>query len=181
MPNPRTRKPAPAPGPATLPSITVRPESGSDEGDDLGPLIRRPRGPGGPGRPGKPGRPDPATLIVTNQAKLRTNSRNIYELIQAERPKNTDLSYGPKQAEFRRFCRLKQYHDGKTITKDKLLLFLVKEITSQPLQSRSRTAAAGTPYTESRLAWRSVCAYVTAITDLYRTQRALGINNNPSP
>lgn len=32
-----------------------------------------------------------------------------------------------------------------------------------------------------RLAWRSVRAYTTAITDLFREQKALGMNSHPSP
>ena len=31
------------------------------------------------------------------------------------------------------------------------------------------------------LAWRSIRSYVTAITDLWRTQKARGMNSNPSP
>ena len=150
MPNPRTREPAPAP--ATLPSITVEPESGSEEGADLGPHTRktRTRMPAKPGRLGP--RPGLAERLFRNQAELRTNARNILDLIQAERPKNTDIAYVPKQEEFRQFCRRKEYHDGKTVTKDKLLLFLVEDITSRPLRIHSRTAASSTPYTESKLA-----------------------------
>ena len=181
MPNPRSRKPALAPVPAILPSITVEPESGSEEGADLGPHTRktRTRMPAKPGRPG-PG-PGLAERLFRNQGELRTNARNILNLIQAERPKNTDIAYVPKQEEFRQFCRRKEYHDGETVTEDKLLLFLVEDVTSRPLRIRSRTAASSTPHTESRLAWRSVRSYVTAITDLYRTQGVMAMNSNPSP
>jgi hypothetical protein len=34
---------------------------------------------------------------------------------------------------------------------------------------------------ETRLSWRSVRTYITAITDLYREQKALGMNSHPSP
>ncbi|KAF2462934.1 uncharacterized protein BDR25DRAFT_363348 [Lindgomyces ingoldianus] len=53
------------------------------------------------------------------------------------------------------FCERKQYHNSSTVIKEKLLLFLVKE--------------------------RLVRAYITAITNLWREQKALGINSHPSP
>ncbi|KAM4064030.1 centromere DNA-binding protein complex CBF3 subunit [Hirsutella rhossiliensis] len=61
------------------------------------------------------------------------------------------------------------------------LLLLVEEVAGRPLKVRSRKAATDTPQDETRLAWRSVRTYVTAITDLYRTQKALGMNTHPSP
>ena len=32
-----------------------------------------------------------------------------------------------------------------------------------------------------QLAWRSVQSYITAVMDLYWTQKALGMNSHPSP
>jgi hypothetical protein len=37
------------------------------------------------------------------------------------------------------------------------------------------------PHSETQLAWRSVRAYVTAVTDLYREQKAMGMNSHPTP
>jgi hypothetical protein len=37
------------------------------------------------------------------------------------------------------------------------------------------------PCEETRLSWRSVRGYVTALTDLYRTQKAMGMNSHASP
>jgi hypothetical protein len=37
------------------------------------------------------------------------------------------------------------------------------------------------PWEETRLSWRSVRGYVTALTDLYRTQKAMGMNSHASP
>ena len=34
---------------------------------------------------------------------------------------------------------------------------------------------------ETRLSWHLVRMYVTALTDLYRAQKALGMNNHPTP
>jgi hypothetical protein len=102
-------------------------------------------------------------------------------MIRQARPKNTTSAYEPKQEEFRRFCQRKQYQDGETVREDKLLLFLVEEVVHRPLRSRSRKAAEDTPLSETRLSWRSVRSYITAITDLYRSQKALGMNAHPSP
>jgi len=118
---------------------------------------------------------------IINNAELRANAQNILTMIKAARPKNTATAYEPKQEEFRRFCRRKQYQDGETVTEDKLLLFLVEDVVNRPLRSRSRKADGDIPLSETRLAWRSVRTYVTAITDLYRAQRALGMNTHPSP
>jgi hypothetical protein len=37
------------------------------------------------------------------------------------------------------------------------------------------------PRDKTRLAWRSVRAYISAVTDLYREQKALGMNSHPTP
>lgn len=92
-----------------------------------------------------------------------------------------DLGLRAKAGEFRRFCERKQYQDGETVREDKLLLFLVEEVVHRPLRSRSRKAAEDTPLSETRLSWRLVRSYITAITDLYRAQKALGMNTYPSP
>jgi hypothetical protein len=49
------------------------------------------------------------------------------------------------------------------------------------LKAKSRKAAEEVPQENSRLSWRSVRGYVTAITDLYREQKAKGMNTHPSP
>jgi len=118
---------------------------------------------------------------IVNNAELRANAQNILTMLKAARPKNTSSAYEPKQEEFRQFCRRKQYQDGETVTEDKLLLFLVEEVVDRPLRSRSRKADRAVPLSQTRLSWRSVRTYVTAITDLYRSQRALGMNTHPSP
>lgn len=116
-----------------------------------------------------------------NNVELCTNTRNVYSLIQQERPKNTVIAYKPKKREFQQFCASKQYHDRDTVTEDKLLLFLVECVAQRPLRGKSYKTASETPRTATRLAWRSVRSYVTAITDLYCAQKALGMNSHPSP
>ncbi|KAJ6780567.1 hypothetical protein PWT90_10658 [Aphanocladium album] len=115
-----------------------------------------------------------------NTAELQANSQRILTTIHTMRPDNTRASYQPKQAAFQAFCQAKQYHDYDTVTEDKLLLFLVEEVANRPLQGRSHRVSPGSEET-SRLSWRSVRTYVTAVTDLYRTQKACGMNTHPSP
>lgn len=67
------------------------------------------------------------------------------------------------------------------MTENKLLLFLVEEVATRPLKAKSSKADDGVPWKETRLSWRSVRGYVTALTDLYRTQKAMGMNSHPSP
>jgi hypothetical protein len=67
------------------------------------------------------------------------------------------------------------------VTEEKLLLFLAENVAERPLKTRSRKAASDVPQKHTRLAWRSVRAYTTAITDLFREQKALGINSHLSP
>ncbi|KAM7192130.1 hypothetical protein V8F33_008555 [Rhypophila sp. PSN 637] len=162
----KRRAPAPAPAPTGL-SITVAGSAGTEQpwaGQKV-PVAEIAA---------------PARAIINN-AELRTNAQNILTMIKAARPKNTVSAYEPKQEEFQRFCWRKQYQDADTVTEEKLLLFLVEDVVNRPLRSKSRKADGDVPLSETRLAWRSVRTYVTAITDLYRSQRALGMNTHPSP
>jgi hypothetical protein len=67
------------------------------------------------------------------------------------------------------------------VTEEKLLLFLVQDVTSRPLRRRSRRADSSVSLQDTQLAWRSVRSYVTAATDLYRAQKARGMNSHPTP
>ncbi len=49
-----------------------------------------------------------------------------------------------------------------------MLLFLVEDVTDRPLRKRSRAAVAEIPLDETRLSWRLVWMYVTAVADLWR-------------
>jgi hypothetical protein len=46
---------------------------------------------------------------------------------------------------------------------------------------KSRKAGSDVLQDETRLSWRSVRIYVTALADLYREQKALDMNSHPSP
>ena len=120
-------------------------------------------------------------IDIANQAELRANSRNVLSTIHMARPHNTTKEYKPKQVEFTQFCERKQYQDRDTVTEDKLLLFLQECVVNRPLRTKSRTADSSIAQEDSRLAWRSVRGYVTAVTDLYRTQKALGMNFHLTP
>ncbi|OCK76547.1 hypothetical protein K432DRAFT_408085 [Lepidopterella palustris CBS 459.81] len=113
-------------------------------------------------------------INAANNAELRANAQNVLAFTRAARPKNTTLAYDPKQREFK-------YHNADTITQDKLLLFLVKDVTNRPLKAKSRKAADKVLPYNTQLLWRSVRSYVTAVTDLYRVQKAMGINSHKSP
>lgn len=118
---------------------------------------------------------------VINHAELANSVADIQKLIERSRPANTNQAYRPKQVQFERFCQRKQYYDGTAVTEPKMLLFLAEEVVNRPLQRRSRKLTASLPLSEGRLSWKSVRLYVSAITDLWQQQRALGINSNPSP
>lgn len=57
----------------------------------------------------------------------------------------------------------------------------MEEVAGRPLKAKSRKAEDGVPQDETRLSWRSVRSYVTALTDLYRVQKAMGMNSHQSP
>lgn len=171
------KKPTPAPAslaPVTLPSITVHQR---------------------PSEPGKASSGNAVTNAVVipvptrqhtghniiNNADLEANLHRIHNTIHAERPMTTKRAYGPKQAEFQTFCQGRAFQDGETVTESKLLLFLEEEVVHRPLRGPSRKTVPNIPAGESRLHWRSVRAYITAVTDLWQQQRTLGMNNHPSP
>ena len=57
----------------------------------------------------------------------------------------------------------------------------MEEVTSRPLRGKSCKVGDDVPHSKTRLAWRSVRAYVSAVTDLYREQKAMGMNSHPTP
>lgn len=124
-----------------------------------------------------------AELQIRNQAELRANAHAIQAVISESRAKNTSAAYTPKQNEFRAFCRRKGYVDGETVTEQKMLLFLVEDIVPRPLRRRGGKDKAdpSVPTEAIGLSWRSVRTYVTAITDLYRAQKALSMNMHGTP
>jgi hypothetical protein len=178
------KKPAPSrPAPATLASITVRPSPGpaAPEEPRLRNAARRVAGAFG-AAPRPVALPDPAaSQTLANEADLEENMLRIHGSIYTGRPKNTTLAYSPKQAEYQAHCQARSYLDGDTVTERKLLFFLSNEVVSRPLRRKSRKMAPGVPLEETQLNWRSVRGYLTAITDLWQQQRALGMNNHPSP
>jgi hypothetical protein len=57
----------------------------------------------------------------------------------------------------------------------------VEDVANRPLKTKSPKVDSDVPREKIQLAWRSVRSYITAITDLYCTQKAYGINVHPSP
>jgi hypothetical protein len=57
----------------------------------------------------------------------------------------------------------------------------VEEVTARPLRAKSCKVSDDVPPNKTRLAWRSVRAYISAVTDLYREQKAMGMNSHPTP
>ncbi|KAK4095870.1 hypothetical protein N658DRAFT_437330, partial [Parathielavia hyrcaniae] len=157
----------PAQARATLPSITVLPEASEPEEPGPSDAVAAPTRQRGP---------TALSRNINNDAELEDNLHRIHTTIHTERPMTTKRAYVPKQAEFRDFCRARGFQDGDTVTESKLLLFLEKEVVHRPLRGPSRKLVPGTPVSEARLHWRSVRAYVTAITDLWQQQRTLGMN-----
>jgi hypothetical protein len=118
-----------------------------------------------------------AQLDASNNTELRSNAQEVVVAIRAARPKNTNLAYKPKQKEFRKWCEDKQYRDrdgGQTPAS-------VKEVANRPLRAKSHKVDKSVPLDQTRLNWCSVRSYVTAVTDLYREQRAMGTNCHPTP
>jgi hypothetical protein len=65
--------------------------------------------------------------------ELRANARHVASSRQhALQDQRTMLAYQPKQREFQAFCRQKQYNDADTVTEEKLLLFLVEQVATDP-------------------------------------------------
>jgi len=96
---------------------------------------------------------------------------------------NTTKNYVPKQQEFIAWALRSNYPDRDTVTELKLISFLEEEVVKRPLrrQGKKALAAKEVELDKQVLKWSSVRGYVTAITDLYNTQKARNMNSNPSP
>lgn len=57
----------------------------------------------------------------------------------------------------------------------------MEKVASRPLKIKSRKAGSDVPQSSTCLSWRSVRLYTSAITDLYREQKGLGMNSHSSP
>lgn len=123
----------------------------------------------------------PMLNAISLSAELRNNARELLALVRDNRPASTQRAYVPKQEEYSAFCREYGFPDGETVTDDKLLLFLRVKVIDRPLKMRSRNDNDSINAEDTRLSWRSVRQYVTAITDLWRLQKSLGMNSHPSP
>jgi hypothetical protein len=62
-----------------------------------------------------------------------------------------------------------------------MLLFPVEEVVNRPLRVKARKLSDDVLQDETYLSRCSVLVYITVITDLYREEKALGMNCHPSP
>jgi Centromere DNA-binding protein complex CBF3 subunit, domain 2/Transcriptional activator of glycolytic enzymes len=151
-----------------------------------------PASPASPTSPTGPTGP-PTRLRLTNKAAIdhdlflsrrdQANAVSILEMTLKARAKNTDKNYIPKQQEFIDWTIKSNYHDRDTVTEAKLLSFLNEEVVHRSLRKKGKKALAAdeVELDDQVLKWGSVRAYVTAITDLYNSQKARNMNSNPSP
>ena len=137
--------------------------------------------------------PSPKKLTLTYKAawnhdlaltrRDKGNIAKIRETTLMARARNTEKNYKPKQAEFIAWALKCDYQDRDTVTEAKLLSFLEEEVVHRPLRKKRKKALAADEIglDQQVLAWPSVRNYATAITDLYNTQAARGMNSNPPP
>ena len=66
------------------------------------------------------------------QSRFKAQTARLRDIQRAQRPKNTQRAYGPKQKEWRDWCAgLAGNTDGAWITEDKLCLFLEQEVVNR--------------------------------------------------
>ena len=78
---------------------------------------------GGSGSPGSLG---------SLQSRFKAQTARLRDIQRAQRPKNTQRAYGPRQKEWRDWCAgLAGNTDGAWVTEDKLCLFLEQEVVNR--------------------------------------------------
>ena len=78
---------------------------------------------GSSGSPGSPG---------SLQSRFKAQMARLRDIQRAQRPKNTQRAYGPRQKEWRDWCAgLAGNTDGAWVTEDKLCLFLEQEVVNR--------------------------------------------------
>src|SRR5213078_1068997 len=66
------------------------------------------------------------------QSRFKAQTARLRDIQRAQRPKNTQRAYGPKQKEWRDWCaRSAGNIDGAWVTEDKLCLFLEQEVINR--------------------------------------------------
>ncbi|KAI9104912.1 hypothetical protein DFS34DRAFT_562038, partial [Phlyctochytrium arcticum] len=90
--------------------------------------------------------------------------------------KNTSDNYGPKQVEFKDWCATQGFPDGDTVSAMKLHFSLETEVVGCQSCKRQKSGAA-----EKIIGLGTIEAYASALVDLYKQQKHLGMNNNPHP
>jgi hypothetical protein len=81
---------------------------------------------GGSGSPGSSG------SSGSLQSQFKAQTARLRDIQRAQRPKNTQRAYGPRQKEWRDWCAgLAGNTDGAWVTEDKLCLFLEQEVVNR--------------------------------------------------
>jgi hypothetical protein len=84
------------------------------------------------------------------QSRYKAQTARLRETQRAQRPKNTQKAYGPKQKEWTEWCtRLDGNTDGAWVTEDKLCLFLEQEVINR----ESRASGYGARKAKRREIW----------------------------
>ncbi|KAI8905647.1 hypothetical protein DFJ77DRAFT_422022, partial [Powellomyces hirtus] len=91
-------------------------------------------------------------------------------------PEGTNKSYKPEQKEWKEWCTQNQYADGHLVTEAKLLRYLQQIVVPRGNKKFKTVNGVGVALSSS-----SIDGYVKAITDLYKTQAALGNNRHSHP
>jgi hypothetical protein len=119
------------------------------------------------------------------QVELNTENARALALARETRPKNTNKSYEPKQAEWRNFCGDKGFEDGELVSEKKVILFLTQKVLTREIR-KSRYKRGNRRNLEGEvikqtLGISAIKLYVAAIVDVWSFQKSQGINPYPSP
>jgi hypothetical protein len=115
---------------------------------------------------------DAVLRVAMHESILRTHARSA-EI----RPANTSKAYSARHLEFQQWCSEKMFVDGFVVTGDKLHLFLEEKVIGRIHRKRRRNFSDPV----RKVGKSTVFGYATAMVDLWRQQKAMGMNTHPSP
>lgn len=134
-----------------------------------------------------------------NNTELYINAQNILTLTYAEQLKSTSLIYKSKQKKFqinninlilalifwliyvffsKLFVNESNIMMIILLQKKKLLLFLIKKMTDWTLKTKNHQINDNVFQNEIWFVWCSICLYITIMTNFYRIQKIININNH---
>jgi hypothetical protein len=122
---------------------------------------------------------DSAELIAArNEAMMEEAVKKTHEKAIALRPHNTNKAYSSKQQEFIDWCEEKKFDElsRSTVTGYKLHWFLNERVVNRKRKVRRKDDTG-----DEVIGNHTLKQYVNAIIDLYRRQKAAGVNSNEQP